>query len=151
MHYSRKDFGLLSNQELYEILRLRSEVFVVEQTCIYQDMDGKDKDALHVIGTEHDEILSYARILKPNLESNSFSIGRVIVSESKRGSGEGHRLMTFCLNTVKELFFANEVYISAQAHLEKFYNYHGFQATGKRYLEDGIPHCEMVLNFNNNP
>ena len=82
MHYKLVDFRLLTNEELYEILRLRSEVFVVEQSCIYQDMDGKDQKALHVIGSQDEAILSYARILLPTLESENFSIGRVIVSSA---------------------------------------------------------------------
>jgi ElaA protein len=151
MHYKLVDFRLLTNEELYEILRLRSEVFVVEQSCIYQDMDGKDQKALHVIGSQDEAILSYARILLPTLDSENFSIGRVIVSSAQRGTGEGHRLMEFCLRVVSEQFTADSVHISAQSHLEKFYNYHGFKATGKQYLEDGIPHCEMILNFNPRP
>ena len=135
MHYKLVEFDLLTNEELYEILRLRCEGFVVEQSCIYQDMDGKDQAAMHVIGSQNEAILSYARILLPTLDSENFSIGRVIVSSALRGTGEGHRLMEFCLRAVSEQFSADSVHISAQSHLEKFYNLHGFMATGKQYLE----------------
>ncbi|NDB35283.1 MAG: GNAT family N-acetyltransferase [Flavobacteriia bacterium] len=144
MQYEIKDFNQLTVYELYGILQLRSAVFVVEQECVYQDLDNHDQDAVHVIGTENDEIMSYARILKPNSQRNFFSIGRVIVVQKKRGTGAGNRLMSFCMAFVTGNFQAATVHLSAQAHLEDFYAQFGFQSTGKRYLEDGIPHCEMI-------
>jgi ElaA protein len=144
MHYQVLPFSELTNQRVYEMLQLRSEVFVVEQTCIYQDMDNQDLEALHVLGIDNERIVSYARILTHSKVPGEVSIGRVIVSASLRGTGEGHRLMAFCMNYVQEQFNHPPVRISAQAHLVEFYAAHGFNTTGNNYLEDGIPHCEML-------
>jgi len=144
MHYQVQTFSELTNREVYRMLQLRSEVFVVEQTCIYQDMDNKDIDALHVLGTSSEEICAYARILSASKVPGEVAIGRVITSHSYRGKGEGHRLMAFCMNYVKERFACPSVRISAQEHLVTFYASHGFEITGNNYLEDGIPHCEML-------
>lgn len=139
-------FSELSPARLYQILALRSEVFVVEQTCIYQDLDYKDQDALHVIGLDEDTLVSYARILPPGTIYPEFAIGRVIVSKSHRGTGEGHHLMNFCMESIETMAGKSAIRISAQAHLEHFYQTHAFLATGKSYLEDGIPHLEMIYN-----
>lgn len=144
MRYHVTVFSEFQPHELYQVLQLRSEVFVVEQTCIYQDMDGKDLKALHVLGKQHEDLLSYARILTEDQAQGEIAVGRVIVAPSLRGTGEGHRLMAYCLSYVAEHFANPSVRISAQAHLVTFYEIHGFQSTGKNYLEDGIPHCEML-------
>jgi ElaA protein len=144
MHYQVQAFSELINHQVYRMLQLRSEVFVVEQTCIYQDMDNQDLEALHVLGIENERICAYARILTQSEEPNEVSIGRVIVATSHRGTGEGHRLMTYCMTYVKQNFNDPQVRISAQAHLVDFYTAHGFTSTGNHYLEDGIPHCAML-------
>lgn len=144
MHYQVQAFSELTNHQVYRMLQLRSEVFVVEQTCIYQDMDNQDFEALHVLGIENELIGSYARIIPQSKVAGEVSIGRVIVAPSLRGTGEGHRLMTYCMNYVQEYFNHPPVRISAQAHLVEFYAAHGFKSTGNNYLEDGIPHCEML-------
>ena len=138
-------FEALTPVLLYQLLALRSEVFVVEQQCIYQDLDGKDIDALHAMGfDETGQLISYARILPPGIAYPEFSIGRVIVALSHRGTGEGHRLMTYAMELIESIESKSTIRISAQAHLEKFYEAHHFEATGKTYLEDGIPHLEMI-------
>jgi len=143
--YRTLEFPELSLGQLYRILQLRSEVFVVEQTCVYQDIDNKDSDAIHVIGlNEINEIHAYARILKPGVSYNEFSIGRVIVSSSHRRKKEGHRLMEVCMKYIETHAGKRSVRISAQAHLASFYITHQFTSTGKEYLEDGIPHIEMI-------
>ncbi|MEY4141147.1 MAG: hypothetical protein RL110_518 [Bacteroidota bacterium] len=144
MHYQVQPFSDLTNQRVYEMLQLRSEVFVVEQTCIYQDMDNQDLQALHVLGIENERIRAYARILTQSKVVGEVSIGRVIVAPSLRGTGEGHRLMTYCMTYVQQHFNNPCVRISAQSHLVEFYAAHGFTSTGNHYLEDGIPHCEML-------
>lgn len=144
MHYQVQAFSELTNQQVYHMLQLRSEVFVVEQTCIYQDMDNQDLEALHVLGKENERIGSYARILTHSKLTGEVSIGRVIVAPSLRGTGEGHRLMTYCMTYVQQHFNNPCVRISAQSHLVEFYAAHGFTSTGNHYLEDGIPHCEML-------
>jgi ElaA protein len=140
-----KHFSELIPAQLYQILALRSEVFVVEQACIYQDLDHKDQEAIHVLGTdETDQLISYARILPPGVIYPEFAIGRVIVAATHRGTGEGHRLMDYCMTSIKTMAGETSVRISAQAHLEPFYEAHHFKSTGKAYLEDGIPHVEMI-------
>lgn len=144
MHYQVQAFSDLTNQQVYHMLQLRSEVFVVEQTCIYQDMDNQDLEALHVLGIENERIRAYARILTQSKLTGEVSIGRVIVAPLLRGTGEGHRLMTYCMTYVQQHFNNPFVRISAQSHLVEFYAAHGFTSTGNNYLEDGIPHCEML-------
>ena len=140
-----KHFSELTTTQLYQILALRSEVFVVEQECIYQDLDHKDQKAIHALGIDvNDKLVSYARILPPGVIYPEFAIGRVIVAHSHRGTGEGHRLMDYCMTSIKTMAGETSIRISAQAHLEAFYEEHQFKSTGKTYLEDGIPHIEMI-------
>lgn len=142
-------FNELSPAQLYQILALRSEVFVVEQQCIYQDLDYLDQQAIHVIGLDNlNNLISYARILEPGVVYPEYAIGRVIVSKTVRGTGEGHSLMNYCMGTIETLAGRVAIRISAQAHLEQFYQTHRFKSTGKSYLEDGIPHVEMIFNPN---
>jgi len=140
-----KHFSELTTTQLYQILALRSEVFVVEQECIYQDLDHKDQKAIHVLGIdENNKLISYARILPLGVIYPEFAIGRVIVAHSHRGTGEGHRLMDYCMTSIETIAGETSIRISAQAHLESFYEAHHFKSTGKAYLEDGIPHIEMI-------
>jgi ElaA protein len=141
-----KRFSELSLQELYGILQLRSEIFVVEQDCIYQDMDGKDKKALHVLGKKKGEVVAYTRIFKPGDYFKDSSIGRVAVHKNEREYGYGKKIMQASITAVEEYFNTSKVRISAQTYLLKFYGDLGFQAIGETYLEDGIPHIQMVKN-----
>ena len=141
-----KRFNELSLQELYSLLQLRSEVFVVEQNCVYQDIDGKDEKALHLIGEIEGKIVAYARLFKPNDYFENASIGRVITKEEVRNLKLGHQLMLNAIAGIKNFFNEEKITISAQLYLKKFYESHGFIQTSEMYLEDDIPHIEMKRN-----
>jgi len=135
----------LSLEEGHDIFALRSEIFVVEQNCVYQDIDGKDKNAVHIIGKNEKEIVAYARIFVRGEPYSDFtSIGRVLVKKKSRGKSLGHQLMAFCVKYIETNKPKCSIKISAQTHLEKFYYKHGFRKQGESYLEDGIPHIEML-------
>ncbi len=144
MNWFVKTYEALSKDELYDILQLRTEIFVVEQDCVYQDMDGKDRKSLHVFGVKEGAVVAYSRIFKPGDYFNVSSIGRVIVKQDQRKFGYGHDLMKHSIRAIKEQYKETTIQISAQCYLEKFYKSHDFQPTGREYLEDGIPHMEMV-------
>jgi len=146
LQVSIKSFSELTTNELYKILQLRSEVFVVEQDCVYQDIDDKDQKALHVIGIKKNKIIGYARIFKSGDYFKKASIGRVVVAKNERSYKFGHLLMKHAINAVKEHFKETTIKISAQTYLKKFYESHGFQQIGEEYLEDGIPHIGMLKN-----
>ena len=129
---------------LYDLLHLRSEVFVVEQACIYQDIDKKDRKALHLLGYKEDTLVAYSRIFKGGDYFQLSSFGRAVVHYDKRNRGWGHKLIEETIRHMEVLFPKEEVHISAQAHLYKFYESHGFKKTGETYLEDGIPHIAMI-------
>ncbi|WP_339835578.1 GNAT family N-acetyltransferase [uncultured Maribacter sp.] len=139
-----KEFNELSIQELYNILQLRSDVFVVEQNCVYQDLDGKDAKALHVIGTKNNRVVAYTRIFKPGNYFDESSIGRVAVHKDHRKYGYGKDIMQASINAVHEKFGKEKIKISAQTYLKKFYTELGFKVKGEDYLEDGIPHITMI-------
>lgn len=141
-----KKFTELSIDELYQILRLRSEVFVVEQDCVYQDIDNKDQKALHLFFTANNKVVAYTRLFDAGLYFDTASIGRVIVKESHRKDGLGHDLMQQSIQTIKNEFKTSKITVSAQTYLKKFYESHGFIKTSEEYLEDGIPHIKMILN-----
>lgn len=141
-----KRFEALTTNELYAILRLRSEVFVVEQDCVYQDLDDKDKKARHVIGWYDNTIVAYTRIFDVKLYFNEASIGRVVVDQKYRSKGFGIDIMNTSINAIKKHYNQTQIKISAQTYLIKFYNNLGFKEQGKPYLEDGIPHTEMIKN-----
>jgi ElaA protein len=145
IQYKCSKFNELAPFDLYQLLKLRCQVFIVEQACIYQDLDDKDQYANHLFGTdEQQNLLTYARIFPPGISYEECSIGRVIVAASLRGKGEGHNLMKACMHFISQTYGPTPVRISAQSHLKKFYISHGFNSTGKAYLEDGIPHVEMI-------
>lgn len=149
--FQHKKFDDLSIQELHALYALRLEVFVVEQDCVYQDIDGKDPKALHIIGKEGKELVAYARIFEKGIiYSNFASIGRIVTSPIYRGKKIGHALVDYCIEQCKNTYPNQNIKISAQAHLEHFYNKHGFIAFGKTYLEDGIPHVGMILTTDSN-
>ena len=141
MIWEVKEWVELSTNEVENIFSLRSEVFVVEQDCVYQDIDGKDQKAKHVLGRKNNEIIAYARIFKPGDYFNEASFGRAVVKKSERGKGVGDELVINCLENIKE----EDIKISAQSYLKGFYGKHGFKSEGKEYLEDGIPHTAMFF------
>ncbi|WP_435414102.1 GNAT family N-acetyltransferase [Polaribacter aestuariivivens] len=143
MNFITKKFQELTIDELYQILQLRSEVFVVEQDCVYQDVDGKDLKSLHIYGTKNDKIIAYTRIFKAGDYFKNASIGRVVVAANERKYGFGHDLIKASIKAVKTHFNADKITISAQVYLKKFYESHGFVKIGEEYLEDGIPHIRM--------
>ena len=143
LEWKIKRFDAFSSQELYNLLQLRSEVFVVEQNCVYQDIDGKDEKALHLIGEDNGKIVAYARLFKPNYYFEQASIGRVVVKKSYRVKKLGHLLMREAIQVIETHFEETKITISAQLYLKKFYESHGFVQTSEIYLEDDIPHIEM--------
>jgi ElaA protein len=143
-------FDDLSAHLLYSLLQLRSQVFVVEQQCVYQDMDGGDADAMHLLGSVDGQLLACARCFAPGIlfergaQYTEASIGRVVTHAKLRGQGAGHALMIEALTNMKSLWGAQPIRISAQAHLKDFYAQHDFKVVGAMYDEDGIPHLPMV-------
>ena len=140
-----KTFDDLSNTEIYQILRLRSEVFVVEQECIYQDIDNKDKKAVHIFLKEKNEIIAYSRVFKEKEYFENPSIGRVVVANKRRMYGVGKKIMNISIDYIKKNIKAKSIEISAQKYLKKFYSNLGFIQQGEEYLEDNIPHLRMFL------
>lgn len=138
-----KRFEALSTAELYDLLQLRAEVFIVEQNCVYQDIDGKDQKALHLIGEDDGVTVAYARLFKPHDYFDEASIGRVVVKPSYRDKKLGHVLMREAIYYIKQQFGETKITISAQLYLKKFYESHEFIQTSETYLEDDIPHIEM--------
>ena len=143
VNWKIKRFKELSNVELYSLLQLRSEVFVVEQNCVYQDIDGKDYKALHLIGEFDNKIVAYARLFKSGDYFQNASIGRVVVAQKYRDKKWGHELIQNAINIIESNFEESKITISAQLYLQKFYESHGFIQTSAMYLEDDIPHIEM--------
>lgn len=139
-----KTFNELTVHELYAILQLRSEIFVVEQNCVYQDIDYKDQKALHILGYQQDDLVAYTRIFKPGDYLEHASIGRVLVRAVERHLKYGYAIMEASIKTIDERFNTRIIEISAQIYLKKFYNNLGFTEIGDSYLEDGIPHVGMI-------
>jgi ElaA protein len=146
MQFVVKAYSELSVDELYEALKLRCSVFVVEQNCTYLDMDDKDQPSYHLLGYEGKQLIAYARLLPRGIAyAKEASIGRVIVNKDFRKKGSGLALMTKAIEETKRLFNTNEIVISAQCYLEKFYGDLGFKSEGESYIEDFIPHIKMRL------
>ncbi len=139
-----KTFDALTKRELYDLLRLRSQVFVVEQDCVYEDIDGKDQKAMHVIGTKDGVMVAYARIFKPGDYADEASIGRVVVRKGQRKFGFGKDIMKEAIHAVHNHYNEKIIRVSAQMYLERFYHEFGFNQIGDGYLEDGIPHIGMI-------
>ena len=142
-----KKFKDLSVEEIHEILRIRSEVFVIEQRCIYQDIDGKDKKAMHVMGKNNNEIIAYTRILDSGDCYDFPSISRVVVKKKNRGAERGKEIMKESIKYIKETLKEKTIVLAAQKYLENFYRELGFIAEGEEYLEDEIPHQKMKLKI----
>jgi len=147
MNWLCKKFDELSPDELYSILQLRNEVFVVEQNCVFQDADDKDQKCFHLMCWNGKKLIAYARIIPAGICYEEISIGRVVTSPSARKKGLGKKLMLEIINAVKSLFGAgSSIKIGAQLYLKKFYESLGFKKTSNIYIEDGIEHIEMLLS-----
>ena len=143
-----KKFQELTTKELYEISRVRSEVFVVEQNCVYQDLDGKDEHAIHLFYKKESEIIAYTRIFKKgDYYKENPSIGRVVVKKKERGKELGKRIMRESILYIKNNYNNKSIELSAQKYLDKFYRELDFYAEGEDYLEDGIPHQRMFYDL----
>ncbi|WP_282788139.1 GNAT family N-acetyltransferase [Flavobacterium croceum] len=143
LNWQIKQFNELSTTETYQILALRSLVFVVEQNCVYQDIDNKDQKAFHLFCIENNQIIAYARLFKAGDYFNEASIGRVVVHPNYRGKNNGHKLMQQAILLCENILHETKITISAQQYLKKFYETHGFVQTSAMYLEDDIPHIQM--------
>ena len=144
-HY--KSFNELSATELYYILQLRNNVFVIEQDCIYQDADGKDLKCGHLWATIDNQIVAYSRIVPQGISyDNEPSIGRVVTNGDFRGLGLGKQLIKYSILTIENNYFTSSIRISAQLYLKEFYESFGFKQVSEVYLEDDIPHIEMLRN-----
>ena len=141
-----KTFRQLSTEELYGILKIRQEVFIVEQTCYYLDADGYDEKAIHIWAEKDGKIAAYCRIFDQGIKYPEASIGRVLTHPDFRKLGLGKVLVRFAIDTIHARFRCENIKISAQDYLLKFYSEFGFRDTGKKYLEDDIPHTEMIRN-----
>lgn len=145
LQWSLLPFNQLSPAQLYAILKLRSEVFVVEQQCIFLDMDDKDQHCYHLMGWKDDELVATTRLVPPGISYPEASIGRVVSSLSVRRTGIGKELMKRSIALATELFKTKIIVIGAQLYLEKFYSNLGFRKSSEIYLEDGIEHIKMNL------
>ena len=146
LNWDIKYYNDLTINEFHDIIALRLNAFVVEQNCAYLDLDGKDKKSYHLICRNGmGDIVATARILPPGLSYDEAAIGRVVIDEKIRGKGIGHDLMKKSVEFALIEFGNSPIQISAQKHLEKYYEQHEFYSTGNEYLEDGIPHVEMKL------
>lgn len=146
LHWTLKKFEELSPFELYRIMQLRNEVFVVEQNCPYQDADNKDLKAHHFMGWDNDTLVAYTRLIPPGISYDEASIGRVVSSPQYRGTGAGRALMELSIQNTLILFGCNAIKIGAQLYLKKFYESLGFVQCSDEYLEDNIPHIEMIFS-----
>ncbi|WP_418264417.1 GNAT family N-acetyltransferase [Flavobacterium faecale] len=143
IQWKTKSFDALTVYELYEILQLRSQIFVVEQNCVYQDLDGMDSQALYLWGEFEGKIVAHARLFKPGITFETASIGRVVVDSKHRNKKWGHELMQEAIKNVENIFGEYQITIGAQLYLKNFYETHGFIPISEMYLEDGIPHIKM--------
>lgn len=146
MEFILKDFNELGIDELYDIMRVRNEVFVVEQNCIYQDLDNKDKSAYHLFYRENGEIVAYLRILDKGISYDEVSIGRVLVIKDQRKNGLASKLLQKAIEFIENTMRQSDIRISAQLYLEEFYKSLGFVVTSDMYYEDDIPHIEMLYS-----
>jgi len=144
LQWTSAPFDELGLHALYTVLQLRSAVFVVEQNCLFQDMDGADAQAIHLLGSRDGALLAYARCFAPGIKFAEASIGRIATRLDARGSGLGHQLVEKAIDLVLKCWGSQPIRIGAQARLKVFYRKHGFEDTGIAYVEDGIDHLEMV-------
>lgn len=140
-----KNFDELTNRELYEVLRLRQEVFVLEQTCLYPDIDNADQECIHALAYDGDAITGYLRILPPGIVFDTIAVGRVLVSMNARKNGIARQMVSETISYIKDVLHEEHIKLSAQQYLIKFYESLGFRIISDGYLEDGIPHIDMEL------
>jgi ElaA protein len=143
-----KTYSELNKEDLYDLLQLRSAVFVVEQECVYQDIDGLDSKAVHILGTLNGKLCAYTRVFKAGDYFEYPSIGRVAVSKKERKNGYGKQIMLATIAFIETKWKAGQIAISAQVYLTKFYRELGFLEQGEEYLEDDIPHIKMIRKSN---
>ncbi|MBZ9615120.1 GNAT family N-acetyltransferase [Clostridium estertheticum] len=144
MNWELKKFEELKVEEIYKILEIRNEIFIVEQQCDYQDCDGKDENAYHLYLQDNGKIIAYLRILKKGVSYDEISIGRVLVQKNYRGKGRSRELMLKAINFIELKLNEKEIKIQAQSYLVNFYGSLGFKETSNEYLEDNIPHIDML-------
>jgi ElaA protein len=144
MNCKIKKFSELTTKELYEILKVRAEVFVVEQNCVYQDLDSKDEVSYHLFLEDNSRIIAYLRILPKGISYPEISIGRVLTKAAYRKNGLSKEIVQKAIDFIIDILEEKEIKISAQAYLQKFYTSFGFEPTSGIYLEDGIEHIEML-------
>jgi ElaA protein len=151
MQWFSKSFEQLTTNELYETLQLRVDVFVVEQTCYYPEIDGLDRnvDTVHIFAREGDHTVAYLRCLAPGVVyDNDSAIGRVVIAQAARGRNLGHELIQKGIIACEQYWPDKNIHMSAQQHLQKYYHQHGFKTVGEPYLEDDIPHIGMLRETN---
>ncbi|MGG7470004.1 GNAT family N-acetyltransferase [Chryseobacterium arthrosphaerae] len=139
-----KTFDEFTVPELYAVLKARIDVFVIEQNCPYPDLDNYDQKAVHIWAEEDGQVLAYCRVFDKGIKYEETSIGRVLTTEQARGKSLGKLLIQYAVETIENRFHTPEIRISAQDYLLRFYEGFGFEDTGKKYLEDDIPHTEMI-------
>ena len=144
MNIEIKKFDELTSRDIYEILKIRSEVFVVEQNCIYNDVDEKDMESVHIFFKEKDKIISYIRVIKPGVSYDNASIGRVLVVLEERHRGLAKKIVQEGINYIINIWNEEKITIGAQEYLINFYKDLGFKPISQVYLEDGIPHLDMT-------
>lgn len=147
MNLKISPFNTLNTKELYNFLQLRAEIFVVEQNCVYNDLDSNDEQAYHLMAFDNDDLIGYARILPPGSRFKEASIGRLVVHKDFRFKGLARQLMTTAANWAFEQWEVKCIQISAQKYLKAFYGSLGYQIISDEYLEDGIPHLKMELQI----
>lgn len=146
MIWSYLTFEKLQLHQLYDLLKLRMSVFIVEQNCVYQDIDDNDDKAIHVLAYHKSHLVAYSRIFAPGIiEESCACIGRILTRKESRGKGVGKMIVQKSIDYCKQNFVGEAIKISAQSHLRNFYQEFGFKRAGSLYLEDGIPHCTMFL------
>jgi ElaA protein len=147
MKWTYREFGELSGHEVYEMLKLRVDVFVVEQNCAYHEVDGNDYDAIHIFCTDEEGLAAYARLLPASVKYMEPSIGRVVIRGNRRGKGLAHILMERSVDFIKTKWKSGSIRLQAQHHLVGFYGNHGFNAVSEPYVDGGIPHVDMILSI----
>lgn len=148
LNWQTKTFDDLSNHALYAVLKLRLDVFSIEQQCIYQDLDDRDQEALHMLGWQGEELVAYQRLLPPGLDYPESSIGRIVINMEARGHNLGKEMVQRGMDFALRTWPGNDIRINAQAYLRKFYMNLGFEALTEEYIYDGIPHLEMLYRHN---
>lgn len=144
MQLISRPYSALSIDELYQLLKLRTDVFVVEQHCAYPELDDYDQDAQHILGLDESGLVAYARVLPPESVYTQASIGRVCVAQEARGKGLGKDLFAFAMEAAKKLYLEQSLKIQAQTYLEEFYQDFGFTTITEPYLDVGIAHVDML-------